>query len=966
MAEGPLQITWLGHEAFAWQPGASPARWNQLATALAVTTGIYPSGGYLASRLLRTPDGPVTVHGYLLPPSVLLELPARPDGSPSVRWFAALADVVRGMLRSGRFGPVVDLGRGDVRTRWTPVLDPPAAAALGRLDDWCPPVAIGSDRSAAAVDICSTIVEQVVEPLLRDASWRVDLPTNRDAVARVARVVRKLLDGRQPLANLHDPNELKVAREFAIAFERIAARDRGEPVVAGRVRLSLPDDPAGAWPLEVELVEVGAPDHWCTAEQMTSASGEALALAGDASHLPLLAAEIDRVLDAVSAVLGEAAPDWTHGVARLHVDAAAAMLEAMDELADASVEVLVPASLARRSPSVSATASPSDHTPSGRLGRTALVSWNVDVDGAPVDEGVIHRALQAGSSLVQVGGRWVRLDAAAARRALAAVAEHRAVHGELSTVELLRLAAELDAEAERAFERSDALIHQPPPVRGTAWLGPLLAGLPDESLADGDVPDSFSGTLRHYQQRGLGWLQFLDRVGLGGCLADDMGLGKTPTALAHLAGRDGPHLVVCPLSVVRNWQREAARFTPLQRVLVHHGAGRVKDDRLVHAIAEADVVITTYQLLARDLETLASVAWGTVVLDEAQTIKNAHTKAARASRHLRADQVVALTGTPVENRLGELWSILDVTTPGLLGSERSFKERFAQPIERERDAAAVAALRTLTSPFILRRTKADKSLVPELPDKIEQIAWAPLTREQAAMYQGVVDQLLNDAQQESGMRRRGLVLASLTRLKQICNHPVNALADGSALANRSGKLARFDELVDDLLEADERALVFTQFKAMGDLLVRHLQERSELHVPFLHGGVSKARRDAMVDRFQEGLGAPLLLVSLKAGGTGLNLTAASRVVHYDRWWNPAVEDQATDRAWRIGQTRSVFVHKLVCQGTIEEKVSALIDDKRALADAVVGTTGESWLSELSTDELRELIVLDASARGEDG
>ena len=252
--------------------------------------------------------------------------------------------------------------------------------------------------------------------------------------------------------------------------------------------------------------------------------------------------------------------------------------------------------------------------------------------------------------------------------------------------------------------------------------------------------------------------------------------------------------------------------------------------------------------------------------------------------------------------------------------------------------------------------------MPDLPDKIEQLAWAPLTREQAAMYQGVVDQLLHDAQQATGMRRRGLVLASLTRLKQICNHPAHALGDGSALAGRSGKLARFDELVDDLLEADERALVFTQFKTMGDLIVRHLQERSELHVPFLHGGVPRTRRDAMVDRFQEGAGAPLLVVSLKAGGTGLNLTAASRVVHYDRWWNPAVEDQATDRAWRIGQSRSVFVHKLVCQGTIEEKVSSLIDDKRALADAVVGSTGEQWLSELSTDELRDLIMLDPSAR----
>jgi non-specific serine/threonine protein kinase len=299
--------------------------------------------------------------------------------------------------------------------------------------------------------------------------------------------------------------------------------------------------------------------------------------------------------------------------------------------------------------------------------------------------------------------------------------------------------------------------------------------------------------------------------------------------------------------------------------------------------------------------------------------------------------------------------------PGLLGPLAQFRSRFATPIERHRDAAAAEELRRATAPFLLRRTKADRSLVPDLPDKVEQIAWSTLTHEQAAMYQSVVDQLLRDADAATGMRRRGLVLAAITRLKQICNHPVHALADGSALAGRSGKLNRFDELIENLLDAEERALVFTQFREMGSLLQRHLAERLGLGVPFLHGGVTKRGRQHMVERFQAGEGAPLLLVSLKAGGTGLNLTSASRVVHYDRWWNPAVEDQATDRAWRIGQLRSVFVHKLVCQGTIEERVDALITDKRGLADAVVGTTGEAWLSELSTDELRDLVVLDVRA-----
>jgi SNF2 family DNA or RNA helicase len=338
-------------------------------------------------------------------------------------------------------------------------------------------------------------------------------------------------------------------------------------------------------------------------------------------------------------------------------------------------------------------------------------------------------------------------------------------------------------------------------------------------------------------------------------------------------------------------------------------------------------------------------------------VKNPNTKAARAVRQLRAGQKIALTGTPVENRLSELWSILDAVNPGLLGSLQKFRERFGTPIERHGDADAATRLRLITQPFILRRTKADKRLLPDLPDKIEQIAYAKLTREQATLYQQVVDQLLADAEQAKGMRRRGLVLAALMRLKQICNHPAHALGDGSRLAGRSGKLTRFDELVTELLDADERALVFTQFREMGELLRTHVNDQFHFDPPFLHGGVSRTGRDRMVDAFQDRSGPPLLLVSLKAGGTGLNLTAASQVIHYDRWWNPAVEDQATDRAWRIGQDRTVNVHKLVCEGTVEERIGVIIDDKRKLAESVVGT-GEAWLSELSTDELRDLVVLE--------
>ena len=646
--------------------------------------------------------------------------------------------------------------------------------------------------------------------------------------------------------------------------------------------------------------------------------------------------------------------------AGVDLDAAAATLEAVDALAAVDIELLTPERLTRRSATTKGVAQPKDAAGRGRFSAAAIIDWTVVVDDTPIDEALLERAATSGAGLINVNGRWVRLDRTEARRALANLAEHRRDHAELSALEVLRLAAELTAQS-AASPEGQPIDGDTPAIAATGWLDDLLQGLPDATLAEGVEPPGFMATLRPYQRRGLGWLQFLHRVGLGGCLADDMGLGKTPTTLAHLAALPGPHLVICPLSVVRNWEAESARFTPMLRVTVHHGTGRSDATTFANVVAQHDLVITTYHVAARDIDTLTTVSWAAVVFDEAQAVKNPETRTAKALRSLPAEQHIALTGTPVENRLSELWSIMSMVTPGLLGNLNQFRHRFATPIERNHDLVAAAALRQLTSPFLLRRTKADKSLVPDLPDKVEQLAWASLTREQAGMYQGVVDQLLADAEQATGMRRRGLVLAALTRLKQICNHPAHALGDGSRLGGRSGKLTRFDELITDLLDAGEQALVFTQFREMGLLLQRHLHERFALSTPFLHGGVSKTGRDRMVDQFQSGSASPLLLVSLKAGGTGLNLTAASRVVHYDRWWNPAVEDQATDRAWRIGQSRSVFVHKLVCQGTIEERVDAMINDKRALADAVVGTTGETWLSELSTDQLRDLIVLDHHA-----
>ncbi len=427
--------------------------------------------------------------------------------------------------------------------------------------------------------------------------------------------------------------------------------------------------------------------------------------------------------------------------------------------------------------------------------------------------------------------------------------------------------------------------------------------------------------------------------------------------------RTPPTLLVCPMSLVGNWQREAARFAPGLRVHVHHGAERLGGAALRKAIRGSDLVLTTYALAARDREELASVQWGRVVLDEAQNVKNAATRQSQAVRAFRAPRRIALTGTPVENRLGELWSILDFLNPGLLGPASTFRRRFATPIERYRDTERAEELKRLVRPFILRRLKTDRRIIRDLPAKHEMRVFCNLTREQASLYQATVDEMLTRVEESAGIERRGLVLATLLKLKQVCNHPAQLLQDGSALAGRSGKVARLEEILEEVLELGDRALVFTQFAEMGHMLRHHLEERFGREVPFLHGGTSRAGRDTMVARFQAEDGPSILLLSLKAGGTGLNLTAANHVIHFDRWWNPAVEDQATDRAFRIGQRRDVQVRKLVCAGTLEERIDEMIEEKKQLAESVLGA-GEAWLTELSTAQLRQVVALAADAVAE--
>ena len=964
------QGTWRSRRLHIWGwDGDSPASAAWLYSGFGHRRGWHDSPisyGELTRFQIELPDG-----GSMLVPAVALDafgaavwLSDTPDDdqlSPSLAWFEALIRFAVDLLNAHRLTPVVIEEGPFTVARWRPVLTDEDRDSLAHAASVAP--AVCRNGSVASTEaILGDLVDGLARSVLHTGNWRPDLGRQRSVEVQALRAVTAALA--KPDATVRSGSEQfhDAIGELGRRLERHEARLAGLPVVRPRLRLTLPSDAVDPWLVELELVDDNDSSRWCTADDVWQRAPRAADLAGGERGFAALTEAVLAAANDVAPVvpgLGELAIAHEPACAELDLDTAGEFIDlAPAVLEGLGIDLLGPEHLVRAKLAVRGTArgAPSSDGRPGRLGRDALVDWHALVDDLPMSAAELARVEAAGSTLMRAGHRWVRIDPAGVRRARKLLDEQIASRSNIDAIGVLQLAAGDTGESTVPVE----LTTDDRPGADSDWIRSLLDGLPDDRLEEAKESGAFCGELRHYQRRGLAWMQFLARLGLGGCLADAMGLGKTATTLAHLVERPGPHLVVCPLSVVHNWEAEARRFTPGLSVLVHHGSGRSQGEPALFGLADADIVVTTYGLLPRDLDALAAVEWTTVVLDEAQVIKNAGTKAARAARSLRADQKLALTGTPVENRLTELWSILDTVNPGLLGSQQHFRQHYASPIERNGDGEVAASLRRLTQPFVLRRTKADRRLLPDLPDKIEQAAFAQLTREQALLYQKVVDQLLADADELEGMQRRGRVLAALTRLKQVCNHPAHALKDGSRLAGRSGKLNRFDELVAELLDVGERALVFTQFREMGDLLQTHLREQFALDAAFLHGGVPRAARDRMVASFQSGAGAPLLVVSLKAGGTGLNLTAASQVIHYDRWWNPAVEDQATDRAWRIGQQRTVHVHKLVCQGTVEERIGEIIDDKRAIADAVLGT-GEAWLSELSTDELARLVALDGGA-----
>ncbi|MFE6170652.1 SNF2-related protein [Streptomyces sp. NPDC056464] len=564
--------------------------------------------------------------------------------------------------------------------------------------------------------------------------------------------------------------------------------------------------------------------------------------------------------------------------------------------------------------------------------------WQLAIGGDPLTEGEMDALAEAHRPVVRLRDSWVLVDPALVRKA------RKRELGLLDPVDALSVA--LTGSAEVDGETVEAV-----PVGALAALRDRLTA----GVRPAEPPPGLRATLRDYQLRGLGWLELMTSLGLGGCLADDMGLGKTITLIAlHLKrARTAPTLVICPASLLGNWQREINRFAPGVPVRRFHGPDRTLEGM------DGGFVLTTYGTMRSTAPALAQHTWGMVVADEAQHVKNPYSATAKALRTIPTPARVALTGTPVENNLSELWALLDWTTPGLLGPLKSFRARHARAVENGEDEEAVSRLARLVRPFLLRRKKSDPGIVPELPPKTETDHPVPLTREQASLYEAVVRESMYAIETAEGMARRGLVLKLLTSLKQICDHPALYLKEEAApatdrLAVRSGKLTLLDELLDTLLAEDGSALVFTQYVRMARLIASHLAGRA-VPVDLLHGGTPIPERERMVDRFQSGA-TPVLVLSLKAAGTGLNLTRAGHVVHFDRWWNPAVEEQATDRAYRIGQTQPVQVHRLITEGTVEDRIAEMLESKRALADAILGS-GESALTELTDRELSDLVSL---------
>jgi len=806
------------------------------------------------------------------------------------------------------------------------------------------PGAAGAVQAGLQPDaVCRSLLAAVVDAVSRAGAGRLVAPAaapHARTRVEIAEAVLSGLDGRPFMADAEPSSRV------GDDLKRWAAPVTANHRVSLLVRLDPPESDGG-WLLSVEAT--GVDKHPMPVEHaLVVASGT------KSQQVEAQLRRLERLIPALRR------PSTRRGQVVLDGDEAIdLMFNVGRALGAAGFEVMLPKVSARRpTPQLRLYADAVNGPSQVGVQQLANVRWSVFFDDVELDAAGVAALAREAQPLVKVRGRWVHIDRADLAAAAAALAE-RASITQLSGAAVIRQAIGLEGSA----------LGGPVRVDGSGWAADLLRGATTHPPAPIDTPDGFNGQLRSYQAEAAGWLGFLDRAGLGGCLAMDMGLGKTPTLLAHLLvdHGHGPTLVICPPAVLGNWAEEAARFTRGLKVSMHHGPRRAEGDSIARLAATSDVVLTTYATAVRDIAALSAISWRRVVVDEAQVIKNHQSDTARELRRLQAHSRIALTGTPVENGLGDLWAILDFTNPGLVGPRNSFIEKLSRNTETPAPAPQAgsaaraseeSALRALNGLLIFRRTKNEPEIAAELPDKVDKLDHCSMTAEQIGLYQAVIDRLLAGGLDGDANARKGQVLAAITALKQICDHPAAYLGaedDQDTLVGRSGKLVRLEELVRDVFAAEERILIFTHFARWGERMATHLSERLGVKIGCYHGGLSRTVRDALVEEFQAGTGAGALVLSIKAGGSGLNLTAANHVVLYDRWWNPAVEDQARDRAWRIGQDKTVMCHRLVCPGTVDERVEEIVAGKRRVAGMVL--PARSSLGDLDATQLRSVLGL---------
>ena len=946
-------------------------------------------------ELIRiTPRPPARSTPTLLPwrvPTVALDanaaLAALAERAPGLRYGASveyLADVAsfaRELLSRGRVLPALTREGGGAVARWRPVVQGPDVGALHALVTAMPPVCRAVPGHGDPHELVTTALSALV-----DAAARAALPADLPLVpprrgrrpARPTAVDAWLTALRDPDGRFDAaPDELDALALALRPWAEVGAGQTGPARATFRLA-DIPAEPGATEPGITEPGTTGPAGRWRLEFLLQSRQDPSLLIPAAQAWADAggLSRWLPRPQELLLAELGRASriyPELADGLRKsapcaLDLDADGAyrfLVAAAPALDEAGFGILLPSwwDRRRRLGLTMSASTPVDGVVErpGKFGRDQLMDfrWQLAVGDDTLTDEEIAALAQTKAPLVRLRGQWVAVDPDQLKRGVEFLT--RTQDGQATAAEILRVAASYPDDLDTPLPVTA--------VQADGWLGQLLAGTVAQDLHSVPVPAHFHAELRPYQQRGLSWLAFLSSLGLGACLADDMGLGKTVQLLAlEAACRNenpgaGPTLLLCPMSLVGNWQREAARFAPGLRVHAHHGRERVRGQELRDQLERADLVLTTYATATRDIDELAGYDWERVVLDEAQAVKNSLSQAARAVRRLRGGHRIALTGTPVENRLAELWSIMDFLNPGMLGSSEQFRTRYAIPVERYGLTEPAQRLRAATRPYILRRLKTDPAIITDLPEKIEIQQYCQLTTEQASLYQSVVDDMMEKIENSEGIERRGNVLAAMAKLKQVCNHPALLLHDRSAVGSRSGKVIRLEEILDEIIAEGDKVLCFTQFTEFAEMLLPHLSARFAADVAYLHGGMPRKRRDEMVSRFQAEGGPPIFLLSLKAGGTGLNLTAASHVLHLDRWWNPAVENQATDRAFRIGQRRNVQVRKFICAGTLEEKIDEMIEEKKALADLVI-KDGEGWLTELSVGDLRKVFALSQEATGE--